>query len=479
MKPFIFLFIGCCLSANIYAQDYQKGLVFDDAAYDTIPMQATLLTRDYEVLPQAASLKSYCPTPGNQGKYGTCTAWSTAYAACSILAAQANGWQNQPQKIAQEAFSPGFLYYHIKSKNDYNCSNGSNIENGLNTIIQYGIPKKTAFNIDCATSIPYEAYANAKQFKIKTYNRLFNGNDSKNNKLRAIKKALSEKHPVLIGMQMPNSFSNAKEYWTPAYGDSPNCADNCGHAMCVIGYDDKRQAFELINSWATTWGNGGFTWVRYDDFDTYVKYGFEVIPTSKPKPAEIVTPETPLLDLSGYFYLLNDKGKTLLATPYSDATIPTMFAKTYYKTNNPVYSGDKYRIYLTNSEPAYVYVLASDKKTAQTTVLFPNTKKTSAYLPYSTNNIAIPSEEFYNQFDNTLGKDYTCVLYSHEKLNIYAIAEQMSNLTNGSFAQRLETVLGNKIMNMNSIMTANGALSFRAQSKTKNVAALILEIEHR
>jgi hypothetical protein len=102
-KNIFFALFLTCAAFLAQAQNYGMGLIFDDAAYDTIPMQATLLTRDYQVLPQSASLKAYCPTPGSQGQYGTCVAWSTAYGACSILAAQANGWQNQPQKIAQEA----------------------------------------------------------------------------------------------------------------------------------------------------------------------------------------------------------------------------------------------------------------------------------------------------------------------------------------------------------------------------------------
>jgi C1A family cysteine protease len=40
------------------------------------------------------------------------------------------------------------------------------------------------------------------------------------------------------------------------------------HAICIIGYDDKRYggAFEIVNSWGSDWGNGGYLWIKYNDF---------------------------------------------------------------------------------------------------------------------------------------------------------------------------------------------------------------------
>ena len=36
--------------------------------------------------------------------------------------------------------------------------------------------------------------------------------------------------------------------------------------MVVIGYDDGLEAFEVLNSWGTHWGNNGFVWIKYKDF---------------------------------------------------------------------------------------------------------------------------------------------------------------------------------------------------------------------
>ena len=52
------------------------------------------------------------------------------------------------------------------------------------------------------------------------------------------------------------------------------------HAMCTIGYDDKKfgGAFEIQNSWGTRYGKGGFIWIRYKDFGEFVYNAIELIP---------------------------------------------------------------------------------------------------------------------------------------------------------------------------------------------------------
>jgi hypothetical protein len=48
--------------------------------------------------------------------------------------------------------------------------------------------------------------------------------------------------------------------------------------MVVVGYDDGREAFEVLNSWGEGWGNGGFAWIRYTDFARFCTYALQLIP---------------------------------------------------------------------------------------------------------------------------------------------------------------------------------------------------------
>ena len=36
-----------------------------------------------------------------------------------------------------------------------------------------------------------------------------------------------------------------------------------GHAVCIVGYDDDKQAWLAKNSWGNDWGEQGFFWIGY------------------------------------------------------------------------------------------------------------------------------------------------------------------------------------------------------------------------
>jgi hypothetical protein len=44
-----------------------------------------------------------------------------------------------------------------------------------------------------------------------------------------------------------------------------------GHAILVAGYEQKRQAFRLVNSWGAGWGENGRAWLHLDDADRLLK----------------------------------------------------------------------------------------------------------------------------------------------------------------------------------------------------------------
>lgn len=49
------------------------------------------------------------------------------------------------------------------------------------------------------------------------------------------------------------------------------------HAVAIIGYDDSRRAFRIVNQWSEFWGVNGYGWISYDliannDWEAYVMY---------------------------------------------------------------------------------------------------------------------------------------------------------------------------------------------------------------
>jgi hypothetical protein len=64
---------------------------------------------------------------------------------------------------------------------------------------------------------------------------------------------------------------NVDDCWTPP--DNEKSLGGLGHAVCIISYDDNKYggAYEIMNSWGESWGNGGYTWIAYDTLDNYIR----------------------------------------------------------------------------------------------------------------------------------------------------------------------------------------------------------------
>ncbi|MEM1136988.1 MAG: C1 family peptidase [Bacteroidota bacterium] len=464
MKKFILIYTLLLSAFFVQGQAYRTGLVFDDDKYDNAPVKATLTRGLYvESVPPSNSLKPYCPSPMNQGDFGTCVGWSSNWAARTIIEAMKNGWTD-PAVINENAYSPGFIYQMIKDKNDQNCSYGASIFDALNYMKYNGSVKYEDFRPQCAPNVEATLQDKAMRHKIKDFARLFGREQSAQMKIETVKKSLSENYPVVFGMKCAPSFYDAKEVWEPTEDHNQKFG---GHAMCVIGYDDNKYggAFEIMNSWGEDWGNKGFIWIKYKDFGNFTKYAYEIFSEPARKTVPVVA-EVPKEDFSGKVKFITDKGKTMEGELMGQ----------YYKMIKKYASGTSFRIYLSNNEPAYVYALGTDN-TEEIFQLFPYEPKVSAYLNYKQNDVALPSEDHYITMDNTVGKDYLCVLYSKDPLDIESIKASLAG-TSGKFISRLKTVLGNKLVSPENVQFTSEEMSFKAFSKGGAVVALIVETDH-
>jgi len=463
-KRFFSLIVLFCLPIILFAQVEDDvpgtGLVFNDEEYAKVPIKATLTRSLYgSSLPGSASLKKYTPSPLSQGAYGTCVGWSSAFCAFTILEARNNGWTDKTT-IDANTFSPGFVYSQIKTSSDVGCKYGSSISDALTLMKTKGVPKKKDMDISCPSSIPLNIFNKAGSYKIKDFAKLFDSYTPNTSKNQAVRKSLSEGKPVIIGMKCPSSFNKAKGYWIPTEDPSQNYG---GHAMCVIGYDDTKYggAFEIQNSWGNWWGNGGYIWIKYSDFQKWVKYAYEMIHFAKKTNVSV-----DVNDLAGAIRFVQSTGNDMSAS----------FSGTHYKMNNAYRSGTKFRIYLSNNEPAFVYAFGTDA-TQKVFPVFPHQPNVSPALNYKKNDVAIPDEEHYIEMDNTVGTDYLCVLYSLDPLNIEEIHKKIEN-GYGSFYNKIKNAVGGKLVEKQNIKFNYSKVSFSAKSKGKTVVALLVETKH-
>jgi hypothetical protein len=456
MKTSVLSLIFITIFGSMFAQTPGRGLVFDDEAYKKIPVKATLTRELYTTLPSYYSMKQYAPYPKSQGSYGTCTAWATAYAGMTILESMKIG-RTDRELSTQNTFSPGFIYKHIKDAGDTGCKEGSSISEALELVKNTGVPKYTEMTeVNCPTSIPSTVYLSAGKYKITDYASVFGLYDDRKFKISSTKKSISQSNPVLIGMNTPDSFYYVDSLWTP----TETTTDFGGHAMCVIGYDDDKfgGAFEIQNSWGSEWGNGGYVWIKYADYANFVKYAYEMI---------------------GFKGTVNAEKSFAGSLKFrlADGSEPGVkYANGVYKMNKPFKSGEKFRLYIKNMEPAYVYAFGTDA-TNDIFPVFPHRADVSAALTYSENEVALPDEDNFILVDNTEGTDYLCLIYSAEPLDIQAI-QQKVKAGSGSFKDRVYAALDTRVVKPENANFSPTSIDFKATDKYKTAIAVIVETQH-
>lgn len=439
---------------NLLAQTpYGAGMNFNHEAYKRLPVTAPLTRGDFDNLPKRISLQPYAPTPGNQGSTGTCTAWSSAYHARTISESVKLNRTDQ-KETDQNTFSPSYIYNLIREYEG--CDQGTYIHNAMEVMKNYGVPKYSFLQFNCLKEIDNTDHQNASPYKIKDYKILFSLES--NNKVLPVKKSLSEKKPVVFGMYCPESFYYAKDVWRPTQSDRHT--EHGGHAMVVAGYDDEIHggSFLILNSWGKKWGNDGYIWVRYEDFNFFAVYGFELID----EVSESFVP------FAGKLEFRLDNGSTMDARFNPEKQI--------YEMIRPYNSGTLFRLYISNNEPAYVYAFGSDLS-KKNFAIFPHAKNISPYLGYKENNVAIPDEDHYVRMDETKGKDFFCVLYSKDPIDIDQVMMKMEAAP-GSFKERLYRVLNDQLIKPDQIQYERSRIAFKGSGGKASIVPVIVEIEH-
>ena len=119
-----------------------------------------------------------------------------------------------------------------------------------------------------------------------------------------IKGELWRGHPVVFGISMPHGFQALRNFTGVYRSDERFDRWNLSgaermHALALVGYDDRRQAFRLINSWGTAWGDGGYLWIDYETFQNLVGEAYVLEPLEDDDKAAIAPappPNVPVRD---------------------------------------------------------------------------------------------------------------------------------------------------------------------------------------
>ena len=446
-------------------RQFEKANIYESLSDDTTK----------NPLPEAANLQKFAPQVGDQGHQGSCVAWSSAYAARTIEEAARSG--ADPNSLR---FSPAFLYNQIGLEN---CD-GSYIEKAMEFMTQSGSIPYEQFpydDHDCAKQPDQQQLEEARQYKMRGFNRLTPGDQNNAIDLHAIKENISQGAPVVIGMQVGGSYMQpmmGKDLWEPTAEDR-NLVGFGGHAQCVVGYDDKKYggAFLLMNSWGPQWGNNGFAWVRYPDFKHFVREAYGIEPMAKTG----VAASEPFSCEIGLVQIHYEGNKTV-----SGDYIPLQVKNdNVFETIAPVAKGQRFKMEVRNTTECYVYVFGKETDGASYT-LFPYPRQDypekTKYSPFCgiTGYRLFPKDK--SMMPDSIGtRDVMAVVVSKQPLDWYSINNTLTANPGQDYAARLNAALSTKLVHHVVFKSsAKGNMQFTVQNDNdKSVVATIVEIDRK
>jgi hypothetical protein len=463
-KKYLFIALFLINALVLFSQPYSTGAILDPEVYAQVPQKAA--TRDLISLPRSVTLKTYAPYPGDQGPFSTCGGWASAYAARTI--AESIGLRRLDRTLTtSNAFSPAFVYRSIS--NDPTCLAYTFLKDALDLMKNQGIPKRLSTEDYDFRGLPPSSYASSIKYPIKDYARIitYSGGETADSRIRAVKRALAEGKPVLIGMPVYSpSFGEAQGRWIPQLRTDRNLG---GHFMCVVGYDDDMYggAFEIQNSWGTRWGNDGYIWVTYTDFGVHVTEAYELIE-----------------NMFAYQETAEFSGSVFIETKDANRPMEVEFVSDgYYRTKTSHPSGTLFRYLMNCDKPAYLYAFAANDVDRNSYYrIFPQ-DGVLAVLDYRQNTFAFPpdrpGEIDWMELYGTPGAEYLVVLFSKQPLDIDAIGRRFMG-ARGNFAARVESAVGANFIRPQLASYQRDSIAYTAQSSNQNaVFGLLLAIDHR
>ncbi|MGB0984437.1 MAG: C1 family peptidase [Saprospiraceae bacterium] len=439
--------------------EYSAGGLLDDAVYDKAQVYEPLVAGYGNSLPNKTSLREYAPRRLNQGRQGSCVGWSSAYAARTILHARATG--KRPDDVA---FSPSFLYNQIALEG---CQ-GAYIFEAMKNMEQVGSLPKSSFPYNensCNATPDRTEKGNAQTFRTKGYNRLSLDHDKYKVNMEAVKENLAQGAPVVIGMMVGGSFMNAmrgKDVWNPTRSDYGKRGFG-GHAMCVIGYDDNKAggSFEIMNSWGESWGDRGYCWVKYKDFQEFVREAYGLYPMGSAK--EQVKPE----NFKVAFGLVNNATEQLI--PLRKVTGES----NVFRTTNPLTAGDRFKVLVTNNMECNIYIF-NEEASGESNVLFPYTDKHSPYCGITGTRLF--PKDYSMKLDEVGSRDRIAVVITKQDIDYNEIKEYINKSRQTDFVDKVNEVLAN-VLDENVRFTADKAISFKGSITGEKAVAMIIEVD--
>jgi C1A family cysteine protease len=209
-------------------------------------------------LATAMDLRANCAPVYNQGQLGACTGFAAAKGMLEFLLRKKTG--NAPSMAAL------YLYYYERSaEHTIGRDAGAQIVDSAFVLRSRGCATEVncPYNIDTFENAPNaNSEAEAPHYRVSTTSHLHTIADMIN--------CLCEGYVFIGGIDIFESFeSDAVAASGIVPMPQPGEKLMGGHAVCFVGFDMKRGAFLVRNSWGADWGLDGYFWLPFQFVTSY------------------------------------------------------------------------------------------------------------------------------------------------------------------------------------------------------------------
>lgn len=223
-------------------------------------------------LPDMTDLEPLGPAVYDQGNLGSCTA-NASSGLCEFVMKKTGYTWFTPSRLA--------LYYWTRViENSVNYDAGASIQDAVAVCHGNGVPHESMwwYNVNKFAVKP-NAGVVADAAKYKTSQPLAINHFSLND----MQSCITQGFPFAFGFTICDGFEKGNWSNTTGMMPMPKVGEKVigGHAVLAVGYDNKKQAFKIRNSWGIKWGLKGHFWMPYsfimshdfaDDFWTIHSY---------------------------------------------------------------------------------------------------------------------------------------------------------------------------------------------------------------
>jgi C1A family cysteine protease len=222
---------------------------------------ASSIFRKKEELPEEVDLRNQMSPIVDQGQLGSCTANAIASGLHEFLQLKEGKQLTRLSRL--------FLYYQERlMEGTVGEDAGASIRDGIKILNKQGCAPEQdwPYIIEKFTEAPpQQAYQDASANTISEYHRVTS--------VSALKAALAEGQPVVIGMEVFSSFESEAVAETGIVPLPTAYEENLGgHAVLAVGYKKiQGKAYIIVrNSWGEGWGDKGYFYLPESFFSRHV-----------------------------------------------------------------------------------------------------------------------------------------------------------------------------------------------------------------